>query len=162
MLSEADRLNKQLQERTCDSLKGRIQYYLTRYHDVHNSYGRASVRLDGHEMVNFSWVEVYKQDSDTGRIFDETGVWDYDAPELKAKWDAEGTFSDYDFLEAATDYLQLGIKDALDSDNYLIRMFAILDRRVGRRTLEAIKKSEAYREYPDWLRQFYELRINAM
>jgi hypothetical protein len=38
-------LNKQLRENLCDELTDRIAYFLTRYHDVHNSYGRAAIRL---------------------------------------------------------------------------------------------------------------------
>ena len=33
-------LKKQLEEALCDSLKGRVEYFPTRYHKVHNSYGR--------------------------------------------------------------------------------------------------------------------------
>lgn len=153
-------LNKQLTEQLCESLKNRISYFLTRYHKVHNSYGRASIRLDGKELVNFSWVEMYKKDYDANEHWKKTGVWDYESPELKAKWDFDGTFSDYDFLEAATEFLQLSIQDALQSDNYLIRVFAIMDKRVGKRTLVDIIKSAEYKSYPKWVQQFYELRCS--
>jgi len=152
-------LNKQLSGLLCEPLKNRITYFLTRYHDVHNSYGRASIRLDGKELVNFSWVEAYKQERDVHNRWKETGAWDFDAPELKDKWDKEATYSKYDFLEAAVDFLQLPIQEALSSENYLVRVFAIMDRRVGKRTLEAIMKSEEYKSYPMWVRQFYELRL---
>lgn len=42
-------LNKALCDRLCEGLRGRITYFLTRYHAVHNSYGRA--RLDGKELA---------------------------------------------------------------------------------------------------------------
>ena len=35
-------LNKWLNECLCEELKGRITYFLTRYHKVHDSYGRAA------------------------------------------------------------------------------------------------------------------------
>ena len=38
-------------------------------------------------------------------------------------------------------------------------MFAILDRRVGRRTLAEIKDN--IKNQPEWLIVFYELRIDA-
>ncbi|MBJ8349122.1 SF0329 family protein [Streptococcus zalophi] len=153
-------LNKQLTDNICESLQGRISYFLTRYHDVHNSYGRATIRLDGEELVHFSWVAMYQQEADINDTWKETGKWDYQNSSLKEKWDNEATFSDYDFLSAATNYLQLPIKDALESDNYLIKIFAILDRRVGKRTLEKIHKEEKYKSYPDWVQQFYRLRIS--
>ena len=69
------------------------------------------------------------------------------------------TFSDCDFLSAATEYLQLSIKDALESENYLIKVFAIMYRRVGKRTLENIRNANLYKEYPEWVQQFYRLRM---
>lgn len=154
-------LNKQLADRLCEPLKGRITYFLTRYHKVHNAYGRASIRLDGKELVSFAWNEKYKQDRDVKERWEKTGVWDYEAPELKEKWNLEATLTDYDFLEAATEFLQLSIQDALQSKNYLIRVFAIMDKRVGKRTLEAIRQAGEYTTYPEWVRQFYELRMNS-
>lgn len=155
-------LNKQLTDNLCDELQGRITYFLTRYHEVHNSYGRASIRLDGDELTNFSWVDMYRQESDLHKAWEETGIWDDQNPELKEKWDNEAIFSDYDFLAAATNYLQLSIKDALNSENYLIKVFAIMDKRVGKRTLNKIRVEGKYITYPEWVQQFYRFRIRGV
>ena len=152
-------LNKQLTKNICDALQDRITFFLTRYHDVHNSYGRAAIRLDGKEIIKFSWRNMYKQEADINEIWKETGEWDYDNPMLKEKWDKDAVFSDYDFLAAATDFLQLPIKEALNSDNYLIKAFAIIDKRVGKRTLDVIRKEKQYKKYPDWVQELYRLRI---
>ena len=69
-------LNNQLAECLCDSLRNRVTYFLTRYHEVHNSYGRAAIRLDGKELAVFSWIDMYKQDSDLNEQWEETGIWD--------------------------------------------------------------------------------------
>ena len=142
-------LNNQLAECLCDSLRNRVTYFLTRYHEVHNSYGRAAIRLDGKELAVFSWIDMYKQDSDLNERWEETGIWDSDALELKNKWEKEGILSDWDFLQAATDFLQMPIGEALISDNCLIRIFAILDRRAGKRTIKQIQDSEKYKTYPE-------------
>ncbi len=152
-------LNKQLNDYLCDSLKNRISYFLTRYHDVNNSYGRASIKLDGKELVIFSWIDMYKQDYDINEQWKDIGIWDSTSLNLKKKWEKEGTLSDWDFLQAATDFLQLSITEALESDNCLIRIFAILDRRVGKRTIMRIKDSGIYKSYPEWVQQFYKLRF---
>ena len=55
-------LNKWLCECLCEELKDRITYFLTRYHKVHDSYGRAAILLDGKELVCFSWIEQYRQE----------------------------------------------------------------------------------------------------
>ena len=56
---------------------------------------------------------MYKQDSDLNERWEETGIWDSDALELKNKWEKEGILSDWDFLQAATDFLQMPIGEAL-------------------------------------------------
>ena len=103
---------------------------------------------------------MYKQDSDMNERWEETGVWD-ETLDLRNKWQEEGTLSDWDFLQAATDFLQMPIADALISDNCLIRIFAILDRRVGRRTIKQMQDSEIYKTYPEWVQQFYKLRFEC-
>ena len=83
-------LNKQLNDYLCDSLKNRISYFLTRYHDVNNSYGRASIKLDGKELVIFSWIDMYKQDYDINEQWKDIGIWDSTSLNLKEKWEREG------------------------------------------------------------------------
>ena len=51
------------------------------------------------------------------------------------------------------------IQTSLASDNPIVRMFAVLDRRVGKRTLEKLK-DEIDRQ-PEWLQYFYRLRLGA-
>ena len=154
-------LKKQLHEYLCDPLKDRVSYFLTRYHEVHNSYGRASIKVDGKELAVFSWIDMVKQERDADERWKETGFYDPDALELKTKWEKEGTLSEWDFLQAATDYLQMPIADALTCDNCLIRIFAILDRRAGSRTIKQIQESEVYKTYPEWVQQFYTLRFEC-
>ena len=55
--------------------------------------------------------------------------------------------------------VNLSIQDAMNSEDYIIKILAILDKRVGKRTLQKIKESEEYKKYPEWARQFYELRL---
>lgn len=152
-------LNKQLTEYLCESLREHITYFLTRYHDVHNAYGRASIRLDKKELVCFSWINLYKQEYDLNKVWQLTGEWDFENPKLKEKWDLDGTYYEMDFLDAAITYKNMPIKEALESENYMIKIFAILDRRVGKRTLQRIKESKEYLDYPEWVKQFYLLRF---
>lgn len=152
-------LNRQLTNLLCDELKERLSYFLTRYHKVHNSYGRAAIRLDKREMVCFSWIEMYHQEADLYKVWKETGVWDYNDLNLQKKWDANITYYDMNFLSAATLFLQMPIKKALYNDNYIVKIFAILDRRIGKRTLRKIKENKAYQNYPSWVKQFYDLRL---
>lgn len=45
----------------------------------------------------------------------------------------------------------------MNSENSIERMFAILDRRIGKRTLSDIKDS--LENQPEWLQIFYRLRL---
>jgi len=152
-------LNQRLTGFLCDGLNGRVTYFLTRYHRVHNSYGRAAVRLDGRELACFSWIEMYRQERDLHEAWEETGVWDDRDPALKGKWDAAATYCEMDFLSAATAFLQMPITEALDSDNNIIRVLAAMDRRVGKRMLQKIRERGEYQGLPAWVRQFYGLRL---
>ena len=102
---------------------------------------------------------MYRQEADLNRVWKETGVWDPSDFQLKEKWDADAAYSDMDFLSAAAAFLQTPIGEALGSDNYIVRILAILDRRLGKRTLRKIKEEGAYQSLPSWVRQFYDLRL---
>lgn len=153
-------LQKQLQDLLCAPLRGRITYFLTCYNAVHNAYGRAAIRLDGKELVNFSWDKAYRQEADAIDKYMKTGTYSLEDPDLRNEWNQNATLSEYDFLKAATAYLQLPIEEALDHKNPLIRVLAILDRRVGQRTLDRIAQSNTLDTLPPWVRQFYELRLS--
>lgn len=155
-------LSKQLTDSLCDALKSRITFFLTRYHSVHDSYGRAAIRLDGKELVVFSWVEMYHQEADTSELWkvDRQRPYDEMVEELKPKWDADCTYSEMDFLDAALTFRNMSIKDALDSENYIIKILVILDKRIGKRTLDQIKTANEYLQYPPWVQQFYHLRLS--
>ncbi|MBR3909189.1 MAG: hypothetical protein IKJ50_05685, partial [Clostridia bacterium] len=68
-------------------------------------------------------------------------------------------YTDDEFCDALACYRLQDIKENIASDNPLIRMFAVLDRRLGKRRLQKLKTEIS--KQPLWLRQFYELRISA-
>lgn len=51
------------------------------------------------------------------------------------------------------------LKKALAVNNAIVRMLAILDRRVGKRRLISMK--DKIENEPDWIKNFYRLRMNA-
>ena len=77
-------LNQKLHETLCNELKNRITYFFTRYHSVHNAYGRAAVRLDGKECVSFSWIEMHHQENDIAALY-KTGMRKYSEMEAHMK-----------------------------------------------------------------------------
>ena len=69
-------MKNQLEELLGEELRGRVTYFLTRYHEVHNSYGRAAILLDKRELVCFSWIEMYRQERDLSKFYAQTGKYD--------------------------------------------------------------------------------------
>ena len=151
-------LKKQMNDLLCDSLKGKISYFYTSYHEVHNAYGRATINYEKKELVAFSWVEMYKQEQELSQLYSEGKKVSYGEMETK-KWMPECKLCDADFINSLTIYLKTDIATALHSENYLLRVFAYMDRRVGKRTLVKIK--DEVEKLPEWVKQFYRLRCEA-
>ena len=151
-------LKKQMNDLLCDSLKDKISYFYTSYHEVHNAYGRATINYNKKEMVAFSWVEMYAQEREVSQLYQEGKKVSYGELE-KGKWIPECKLCDADFINSLTIYLKTDIAISLHSDNYLLRVFAYMDRRVGKRTLIKIKDDVG--KLPDWVKQFYRIRCEA-
>ena len=135
---------------------------MTYYHEVHNSYGRASIRLDKKELVNFSWIEMYHQEWVISELHESEPSLSYDGIKnaLKSQCDANCTYCNYDFIDAVLKFINLSINDALLSDNYIIKLLAVLDRRTGKRTLKQLKESYEYLNYPEWFSFFINCDLN--
>lgn len=152
------KLKKQMEDLLCEPLKDKISYFYTSYHEVHNAYGRATVNYCKREIVAFSWVEMYEQEKDVSDLYREGKELSYEKLEAE-KWMPECKLCEGDFINALTFYLKTDVASALSSDNYLLRVFAYMDRRVGKRTLIKIKDETEL--LPEWVKQFYRIRCEA-
>ena len=151
-------LKKQMNDLLCDSLKDKISYFYTSYHDVHNAYGRATINYEKKELVVFSWVEMYEQEYEISRLLREGKIVSY--KELQnEKWIPDGILCEKDFIQSLTIYLKTDIVTSLQSDNYLLRVFAYMDRRVGKRILVKIK--DEVDQLPEWVKRFYQIRCEV-
>ncbi len=169
-------LKKQMNELLCPELKDKISYFYTSYHKVHNAYGRASISYNNNELVSFSWDKNYSQTQD---IREQYTKMDY-VPSMirgdsyedclkafnlarenasKEKWMPDCILCEGDFIQSVSLYLNTYISSSLHSDNYLLRVFAYMDRRVGKRTL--LKIEDEVEELPEWVKQFYFIRCQA-
>ena len=167
-------LKKQMNDLLCDSLKDKISYFYTSYHEVHNAYGRATINVCKKEIVAFSWMERYAQQRDIIEQYKKTdndpsmlvncegSIKAYEtanAMATKEKWMPNCTLCEADFINSLTIYLKTDIVTALHSENYLLRVFAYMDRRVGKRTLLKIK--DEVESLPEWVKQFYRIRCEV-
>jgi len=75
------------------------------------------------------------------------------------KVEEQDIFSQYDFLEAVERFLNSPIEESLKSDNSIVKALALIDRRVGKRTLNMLK--ESIKDESEFVRYFYRLRYEA-
>ena len=71
----------------------------------------------------------------------------------------QGTFDQKVFYEAFGIFDNQSIEKSLVSENPLVRIFALLDRRLGKRRLLALE--ESMEPELDWVRAFYVIRMQA-
>lgn len=166
-------IRKQLeQDFLCEKLRGRVQYFLTIYHGAPDDYGRFAVRVDGKEVFHANpYNETYfyeevehlqKQYGVSNREW--TGkefLFDKENAEIEEQAEQnvieKGHIDSFSVTRAIDVFLNQSIEKSLESENLLHRMFAILDRRVGKRSLT--KAAYTYESLPEWLKLFYELRF---
>ena len=151
-------LKKQMNDLLCDALKDDVSYFYTTYHEVHNAYGRATINYCKKEIVAFSWSQMYEQEGDISEFFLEGKDISYDNLE-KEKWMPECKLCEGDFINSLTIYLKTDVISSLNSDNYILRVLAYLDRRIGKRTL--IKIKDDVEKLPEWVKQFYLIRCES-
>ena len=150
------------QEFLAESLRGRIQYYAVSYSKCSDHEGRAAVRFDGREILKGNYFDYEKTAYLHERELQK------EAPELSRseRWKTarqatlrDGCFDQRDFYSAFREFETQSVEDSLDSENAIVRMFAILDRRVGKRRLKAL--AERIPDEPEWLQRFYLIRFEA-
>ncbi len=106
--SSWQKMRQQLKLYLAPSLEGRVEYRVTSYRHAHDGLGHAEIIVDGKPVVNFCCY----------------------TPEYLCRCT---------FIQAADAYLNRPIKESLESiDDEIRKALAILDRRVGKRTLRSL------------------------
>ena len=155
--------NKLESDYLCPALRGRIQYFATSYWASHDQTGRAAIRLDGVEVLRSNYYAYEQNYWNRYQALRREGIGQDDrtAPFRLAH---EGTLNDgcFDngfFYEAFHEFDNQSIEKSLTSENPLVRVFALLDRRLGKRRLLALE--ESMEQELDWVRAFYVIRMQA-
>ena len=153
----------------CEKLRGKIQYFYTEYHYLDkNWYGRFAIRYNGKEIFNSSnynyndyWREWVNAKETIVQEENETySEWHQKVDEEALKnVNEKGLIPVNYFKKYFDEFFHTNIQDAINSENPVLRMLAVLDRRVGVRTLE--KLALKIDEQPEWLKKFYQIRLEA-
>lgn len=161
------KLKQRIEGRMADSLHRRVEVHSTRYY---SGQGRGWITVDRHEVADMSSARVAMEsvqiahEASTGEC-----VHDKQAAPGGTQWYASRSYeqvlhrqdvvlSQYEYHRLLWDSLSLSVEDSLASRDYLIRAFAMLDRRVGKRRLRTLQLGDD--EHP-LVRQFYDLRCKA-
>lgn len=126
---------KRLEGYICNSLKDRVDFFCSNYR-IHDGIGRTYITVDGKEVYNMCTLkrDYYREPKD-------------------------GFYSQVEFMEAVNEYLNSSIEELLKSDNVLIKILVLLDRRIGKRTLKNM--NEVMAKEDNMVQYFYKLRCDA-
>ena len=140
-------------DRLCEALQGRVQYDFTWYPAFGGNSGIYTILLDRKVVKKFG----------TGyacRMLTRKG---FEIAHLDAvhqvPLESRDEYTDFELSIALRDYRRQSIDLSIASDNPMIRMFAIVDRRIGKRRLEKLK--DEIEQQPEWLRVLYLARMQA-
>ena len=149
------------QENICNSLNGRIQYFQTRYKKAHDQPGRVAIRLDGKEIFQCDNSKFGEKYGEAWYNIQENNIEGDSLMERhkKAMLSAISQVGAYSFYDSFYEYRNNSICKSLTSPNAMVRLFAILDKRVGKRRLE--KLVHEVKNQPEWLQIFFKLRFEA-
>jgi len=146
-------------EYLAESLRGHISYFATSYSRSPDHEGRAAIRYNGKEIINgcyyHNWTKAEsfpKDEKYERRMREEFAYIDDTAIKL-------GVFDQTCFYKAFKEFDNQSIEKSLFSENMLVRIFAVLDRRVGKRKLISMK--ESIENEPDSIKEFFAIRMNA-
>ena len=146
-------------EYLAESLRGHIQYYASSYRKSHDHEGRAAIRYDGKEIIkgcywnNWMKAGLFPRDEKyERRMAMENAYMDDVALKL-------GVFDQRCFYRAFEEFEHQSIEESLVSNNLIIRIFAILDRRIGKRRL--LLMQETINDEPEIFQEFFAIRAKA-
>ncbi len=149
------------QEMTAPAWKGRIRW------NCSTAVGMDGCRffelyIDGKCFKRFAWETVNSH-------FIERGLAEKPSPMTSGDYwkdfwrlmedyppEKRTEYTDAEFCDALEEYRNSGIRKSIRSENPLTVMFALFDRRVGKRTLE--KLGSELENRPEWLRELYRIR----
>src|SRR5687768_3471797 len=130
------KLKSRIKHLICPELRDRIDFHLTSYRESHDGADKVWITVDGQRVFScnhypYEWAEAEAYHdglSDKG---------------VRALLRQKEVHRPKDFGDAMRSYLDLSISEALKSPDPLVKAFALVDRRLGRRTLEKLEMNES-------------------
>lgn len=146
-------------EYLADSLKGHVRYFATSYNKYPDHEGRASILLDGKEIIEGSYCEQWSKAHLLPRDENYRLRTSYEFPIMDDVALQFGQFDQRCFYRAFDEFDNQSIEKSLSSENAIVRVFALLDRRTGKRRLRSIQ--ENLHNEGEVFRTFFNIRAEA-
>jgi len=146
------KLKSRIKDCICPELKDRIDFHVTSYRRSHDGADKVWITVDGNRVFA---CKHYRRE----RELAEGYLRGLNREGAKVFLRQVAVHGPDDFGDAMRAYLDLPIAAALDSSDPFIQAFAIIDRRVGRKTIARLDISAF--EHP-LVRKFYDLRRESL
>ncbi|WP_100331265.1 SF0329 family protein [Bacillus xiapuensis] len=139
---------KQLKSLICEPLRDRVDFHVINYRKAHDQLGRAVMTVDQAEILSMCTLTAIQaqairehsirnflhKDYDMEEVLENRDLYEQVDNQLKA----ECIFSQADFFTALDEYFHSSIDQCLQSENILLKVLGLLDRRLGKRKLRAM------------------------
>ena len=159
---------KQLKSFTCEALRSRVDFQVINYRRAHDQLGRAVITIDKVEKLNMCTItaereEFYRERAIRKKLndynFDDVSRNREIQDEAHRLLKSEAIYGQYDFFSALEEYFNTSIENCLKSSDILIKIFCLLDRRIGKRTL--MKMNDTITNEHPLVQDFFKLRCEA-
>jgi hypothetical protein len=147
-LVQWSKLKTRIRSRVCRELHERVDFHLTSYRRSHDGADKVWITVDGKRV--FSCKHYSSEKAEASAYHDG-----YKRDEIKPLLAKSEIHSPRGFGDSMREYLDMPIAEALASDDPLIKAFAIIDRRAGKRALAKMEMSLLEHSL---VKMFYELR----
>lgn len=142
------KLKTKVKDFICPALRDRIDFHLTSYRESHDGADKVWITVDGKKIFDckhypHEWAEA---DAHSSGLRGE---------QVKSLLVEKEIHSPRNFGDAMRIYIDSPILDALQSIDPLVKAFAIVDRRVGKRMIDKLEISDSEHSL---VKAFYELR----
>jgi hypothetical protein len=149
-----------IKELICSELRRRIDFHVTSYRHSHDEAEKAWITIDGKRALTASWYKYewhYWPRDSKGRLDWERAR----AAEFPAHMDTQKdeVHLPEELGGALRTYIDLPIGAALQSENPFIRALSIVDRRTGKRRLQALQITT---DDHSLVKAFYALRMSTI
>ena len=143
------KLKSRVKSLVATELRDRIDFHLTSYRKSHDGADKVWILIDGERVFD---CKYYVSERETAYAFFNL----LRGNQIKSALVDAGVHSPQDFGRAMRAYLDMPVDEALKSSDPIVRAFAIVDRRVGKRTLAKLDLSDCDHAL---VKAFYDLRL---